>query len=108
MADILNIPPPTKEVKPRQRSINISDLFLTRFSPPWTRPPSLPAYTWRNWVMNQPVAMAYRETLIANILSLDWAITPRDATYKKELDATVKYYTKLLNEGGYYLGTDFS
>ena len=108
MADILNIPPPTKEVKPRQRSINISDLFLTRFSPPWTRPPSLPAYTWRNWVMNQPVAMAYRETLIANILSLDWAITPRDATYKKELDATVKYYTKLLNEGGYYLGTDYT
>ena len=106
--DILNIPPPTKETKPRQRSINISNLFLTRFSPPWTRPPSLPAYTWRNWVMNQPVAMAYRETLIANILSLDCAITHRDATYKKELDATVKYYTKLLDNGGYYLGTDYT
>lgn len=108
MTQILNIPAPTKESKPRQRSINISDLFLTRFSPPWTRPPSLPAYTWRNWVLNQPVAMAYRETLIANILSLDWNITPRDAKYKKELEATVKYYTSLLNDGGNYLGTDYT
>jgi hypothetical protein len=108
MTQILNIPAPTKEAKPRQRSINISDLFLTRFSPPWSRPPSLPAYTWRNWVLNQPIAMAYRETLIATILNLDWKITPRNATYKKELDATVKYYTKLFEQGGNYLGTDYT
>lgn len=108
MTQILNIPAPTKEKHPKQRSINISDLFLTRFSPPWTRPPSLPAYTWRNWVLNQPVAMAYRETLIASLLNLDWKITPRNATYKKELDATVKYYTRLFQQGGDYLGTDYT
>lgn len=108
MTQILNIPAPTKETKPRQRSINISDLFLTRFSPPWTRPPSLPAYTWRNWVLNQPVAMAYRETLIATMLNLEWKITPRNAVYKKELEATVKYYTRLLENGGNYLGTDYT
>ena len=108
MTQILNIPAPTKEKHPKQRSINISDLFLTRFSPPWTRPPSLPAYTWRNWVLNQPVAMAYRETLIANLLNLDWKITPRNAVYKKELEATVKYYTRLLQQGGNYLGTDYT
>jgi hypothetical protein len=108
MTSILNIPQPTKETNPRQRSINISDLFLTRFTPPWSRPPSLPAYTWRNWVMNQPVAIAYRETLIANCLSLDWKITPRDASYKKELEATTRYYTKLFEHGGEYLGTDYS
>ena len=108
MTNILTIPAPTKETKPRQRSINISDLFLTRFSPPWTRPPSLPAYTWRNWVLNQPMAMAYRETLIANLLNLDWKITPRNATYKKELEATVKYYTRFLQQGGEYLGTDYT
>lgn len=108
MTNILTIPAPTKETKPRQRSINISDLFLTRFSPPWTRPPSLPAYTWRNWVLNQPVAMAYRETLIANLLNLEWKITPRNATYKKELEATVKYYTRFLQQGGEYLGTDYT
>lgn len=108
MTQILNIPAPTKESKPRQRSINISDLFLTRFSPPWTRPPSLPAYTWRNWVLNQPIAMGYRETLIANLLNLDWKITPRNATYKKELEATTKYYTRFLQNGGEYLGTDYT
>lgn len=108
MTSILDIPAPTKETKPRQRSINISDLFLTRFSPPWTRPPSLPAYTWRNWVLNQPVAMAYRETLIASLLNLDWKVTPRNATYKKELEATVKYYTRLFQQGGEYLGTDYT
>lgn len=108
MTNILTIPAPTKETKPRQRSINISDLFLTRFSPPWTRPPSLPAYTWRNWVLNQPMAMAFRETLIANLLNLDWKITPRNATYKKELEATVKYYTRFFQQGGEYLGTDYT
>lgn len=108
MTQILNIPAPTKETHPRQRSINISDLFLTRFSPPWTRPPSLPSYTWRNWVLNQPIAMAYRETLIANILNLDWKITPRNATYKKELEAATKYYTRLFQQGGHYLGTDYT
>ena len=105
---ILNIPQPTKESHPRQRSINISDLFLTRFTPPWSRPPSLPAYTWRNWVLNQPVATAYKETLIANILALDWKITPRDASYKKELEPTIRYYTHLIQDGGNYLGTDYS
>lgn len=108
MTSILNIPQPTKEKHPRQRSINISDLFLTRFTPPWSRPPSLPAYTWRNWVMNQPIAISYRETLIANCLSLDWKITPKDSAYKKELDPTIRYYTKLFQNGGNYLGTDYS
>ena len=108
MTNIINLPEPTKETKPGQRSINISDLFLTRFSPPWTRPPSLPATIWRTWVLNQPVAMAYRETLIASLLNLDWKVTPRNATYKKELEATVKYYTRLFQHGGDYLGTDYT
>ncbi len=105
---IYDVPQPSKEKHPRQRSINISDLFLTRFTAPWSRPPSLPAYAWRAWVANQPVAISYRETLIANLLSLDWKITPRDGTYKRELDPAIRYYTKLLNDGGNYLGTDYS
>lgn len=108
MTNILNIPEPTKQKKPRQRSVDVSDLYLTRFTPPWSRPPTLPASTWRAWVLNQPVAMAYRETLIATILNLDWNITPRNAVYKKELEATTKYYTRLLEQGGNYLGTDYT
>lgn len=108
MPSILNIPSPSKE--PRQKSIDISDLFLTRFTPPWSRPASMPAQVWRNWVLMQPVAVVCRETLIANLLSLDWKITPINSKYKEELEPTVKYYTKLFQNGGDYpgLGLDFS
>lgn len=108
MTSILNVPMPTSA--PRQKSIDISDLFLTRFTPPWSRPASLPAYNWRMWVLNQPVAIVCRETLIANLLALDWKITPVNSKYKEELEPTIKYYTKLLKMGGQYpgLGLDFS
>lgn len=108
MASILNVPVPTSA--PRQKSIDISDLFLTRFTPPWSRPASLPAQAWRMWVLNQPVAIVCRETLIANLLALDWKITPVNSNYKEELDPTIKYYSKLLKNGGSYpgLGLDFS
>ncbi len=103
---IVNVPMPSKE--PGQRSINITDLFITRWTPPWSRPPSLPAYTWRAWVMNQPVAIACREVLISLLTGLDWNISARDADDKETLAPSIKYYTKLLNHGGYYLGTDFT
>lgn len=103
---ITNIPMPTKERG--QRSINVTDLFITRWTPPWARPPSLPAYTWRAWVLNQPIAETAREVLISMITGLDWKISARDGDKKDELDATVKYYTKLFEHGGEYLGTDWS
>lgn len=107
-ATILQAPVPTKESG--QRSVNISDLYLTRFTPPWSRPASLPAYTWRAWVMNQPVALVCRETLIANLEALDWKIIPRNMKYKEELEPVARYYTKLIEKGGNYpeLGLDYS
>lgn len=103
---IVNVPMPSKE--PGQRSINITDLFITRWTPPWSRPPSLPAYTWRAWVMNQPVAIACREALISMLSGMDWIIAAKDSDDKDELAATIKYYTKLFSRGGYYMGTDWS
>jgi hypothetical protein len=103
---VVNVPMPTKE--PGQRGINITDLFITRWTPPWARPPSLPAYTWRAWVMNQPVAIACREVLISMLIGLDWSISARDANDKDDLAPTIRYYTKLFNNGGYYLGSDFT
>lgn len=110
MASILNVPAPSKETRPRQKSIDVSDLFLTRFTPPWSRPSTLPANSWRAWVLNQPVAIVCRETLVANLLGLDWKITPINSKYKEELEPTVRYYTKLFSQGGNYagLGLDFS
>ncbi len=103
---VVNVPMPSKE--PGQRSINITDLFITRWTPPWARPPSLPAYTWRAWVLNQPVAIACREVLISLLTGLEWNISARDADDKEALAPSIKYYTKMLNHGGYYLGTDFT
>lgn len=105
---LFNYPKPTKE--PGQRSIDIDDLYLYRLSPPWSRPSTLPANVWRQWVLNQPVAIVCRETLIASLLSLDWKITPRNSNYQEELEPTIKYYTRLLTKGGDYgaLQLDYS
>jgi hypothetical protein len=110
MTSLLRIPAPDKAKHPRQKSVDINDLFLTRFMPPWSRPASLPANTWRAWVLNQPVAIDCRETLIASTLALDWKITPIDSNYQQELDGTIKHYTKLFKNGGNYpgLGLDYS
>jgi hypothetical protein len=103
-----NYPQPSKEKN--QRSIDISDLFLTRFTAPWSRPSTLPANVWRSWVLQQPVAIVCRETLVATLLSLDWKITPRNSKYQEELEPTIRYYTKLLTNGGDYgaLGLDYT
>lgn len=89
---------PTRE--PHQRSTNLSEAYLTRFTPAWQRPIGWNTNMWRAWVMNQPIAIICRETLIANLLSLNWKITPKDMSYKTELDATIRYYTKLFENGG--------
>lgn len=105
---IYNYPHPTKE--PRQRSIDLEDLYLTRFTPPWSRPATLSGNVWRAWVLQQPVAMVCRETLVATLLSLDWKITPRNSKYQEELEPTIRHYTKLFSNGGDYggLGLDYS
>lgn len=105
MVALQNIPAPSKE--PKQRSLNYSDIYLTKYMPPWSHVGSLPANTWRAWVLNQPIAMVCRETIIAYLLSLDWKITPRDSKMYDELRPTIKYYTKLIERGGYALGTDY-
>lgn len=101
MTDITNLPQPSKE--PQQRSISYNDMYMTRFMPPWSHPGSLGANVWRSWVLNEPIAMVCRETIIAYLLSLDWKITPRDSDMYDELKPTIKYYTKLIENGGFYL-----
>lgn len=104
---VLQIPEPTKE--PRQRSINKEDIYLTRYITPWTRPYQPTAETWRWWVFNEPIAMICRETLIANILALDWEIAPRKSEDREELKAVTRHYTRLLEKGGdYYEGFDWT
>ena len=92
---------------PGQRSLNLDDAYLWRYVAPWSRPASYSADIWRNFVKMQPVAVICRETLIANLLSLDWKISPRDSTQQDELRPTIRYYTKLIEQGAYG-GLDYS
>lgn len=93
-----NGPAPTRE--PRQRSLSLDDVSLSRYIYPWSRPASLSADVWRSWVFNQPVAMICRETLIANFLSLEWKIVARDSKQQDELKPMIRHYTRLLEHGG--------
>lgn len=101
-----NIPDPDKEKK--QRSLDFSDVMLTKFMPPWSHVGLLSATQWRAWVMGEPIAMICRETIVAYILSLDFKITPRDSKQYDELRPTIRHYTKLLEHGGYANGIDYT
>lgn len=104
--NILNVPVPTKEKG--QRSLSAQDAYFTRFIPSWTFPSGLSPSQWRQFVQMQPVAVDFRDTLIATLHSLDWKITPRDSDMRDELKMSVRYHTKLLEKGGNWLGLDWT
>lgn len=106
MADILSIPAPTKEKG--QRSLSVEDAYFARFVPSWTFPSGLSPAQWRFWVRTQPVAIDFRDTLIASIQSLDWKITPRDSDMRDELRNATRYHTRLLERGGNWLDLDWT
>jgi len=91
--------PPVKTKKPHQKSVDINP-FLWRMLPKWNQPEWYEADAWRKIVRAQPVAMLCRETLIANVLDLDWKIEPRDSNQRDELRNEMDYYTGLLQHNG--------
>jgi len=83
--------------------------YLTRYVPDFITPKWLEAYNWRVFVANQPIAVVCRETLISNLLDLDWAVVPRDSTQQDERKDEIKYYARMLeNASGYYSDFDFT
>lgn len=104
--NILSVPLPTKEKG--QRSLSAEDAYFTRFIPSWTFPSGLSPNQWRSFVKMQPVAVNFRDTLIMNIQSLDWKITPRDSELRDELKNSVRYHTDLLAHGGRWLDIDWT
>ena len=85
--------------KPGQRSPQIAP-YLYRFAPTFSRPEWYAAAAWRRIVRAQPVAILSRETLIANIIDLDWKIEPRDGNQRDELKDEIDYYTQLFEYNG--------
>ncbi len=82
-----------------QRAIHLSP-YLNRTVPYWRHPGYYEGRQWRSVVLNQPIAIICRDTLISNMLSRDWAVRLREPE-DTELDATKKEidrYTKILTE----------
>lgn len=96
-------PEPTREKN--QRSIDLPT-YLTRILPMWGNPSWLNADAWRTIVMRQPLAVACRETLIANLIALDWKIEPRDSTKRDEHKKEIEYYEKFFENTGDYDWTE--
>lgn len=85
---------PTK--KEGQYSIDLPN-YLVRIIPGWGAPSWYDAERWRKVVQDQPIASICRDTLIANVTSLDWKISPRDSSMLDELKSEIEYYTKLFS-----------
>ena len=88
----------------RQRAISLSS-YLQRWIPYWGHPGWLNAERWRAFVRNQSVAIITRDTLITNMLSMNWQITAKDSADgdKREIRKAIDYYTDLFT----YLEGDF-
>lgn len=83
-----------------QRSLDLSNMYLSRILPQWKQPDWLQADAWRYVVANQPFATICREAIIQRTINLDWKIDARDANRRDELKSDIDYYTKLLSNDG--------
>src|SRR3990167_2247977 len=94
------MPPPSREKG--QRSLDLPDIYFNRILPLWRQPEWYHADMWRNVVASQPFAMVAKDTIIQNVLALDWKIEPRDSTQRDELKSDIDYYTKFFENNGNY------
>jgi len=98
----------TPSSHPNQKQATAEDAYLFRIYGSWSQPASYSAATWRKVVANQPVAVLCRDTLISNILALDWAITPRDSSMLDEVRGAVRHYTNIIERAGYGSDLDYT
>lgn len=83
--------------------------YLLRIVPEFINPKWQEAAYWRAFVQSQPIAVICRETLIANLLALDWTIVARDSNQQDELRPKILEYTKLFeNADAYYSDLDYT
>lgn len=93
------LPLPSREKN--QRSLSIEP-YIDRILPAWGQPDWLDGDVWRRIVARQPIAVICRDTLISNIVSMDWKIEAVDSTLRDELKEEITYYTKLIMYTGEY------
>ncbi|KKL78421.1 hypothetical protein LCGC14_2024990, partial [marine sediment metagenome] len=79
----------------RQRAISLT-AYLQRFIPYWGHPGWLEAARWRQFVRNQPIAIICRETLVENLLSMDWKISAKESEDdSKKTKDDAEWYTDM-------------
>lgn len=78
-----------------QRAIHLPT-FLNRILPYYTQPAWLEANRWRQFVRNQSIAVISRDTLIQNMLHMEWDIVPREPDNNlTKIKKAVDYYKEL-------------
>jgi hypothetical protein len=92
-------PTPTREKG--QRSLQLED-YLQRILPQWRTPEWMLADAWRSAVANQPIATVCRDTLIANLIAMDWKIEAVDSTKRDEYKDEIDYYEDFFRNTGDY------
>ena len=102
--ETLLVPKDPAEQPEDQRAIHLPT-FLNRILPYYTQPAWLEAERWRAFVRNQSIAIITRDTLISNMLNMDWDIVPRDADEARDtkMKKAIDYYKELFT----YLEGDF-
>jgi hypothetical protein len=85
-----------------QISLDLADNFLTRSLTAWMRPDWYSSKAWRNFVLKQPIAIDCKETLIAQISSLDWKVDAVDPNMRDEYKADIDYYTQFFDRNQDY------
>jgi hypothetical protein len=100
----LSVPAKVDETPVDQRAVQLPN-FLLRILPSYGTPQWLQADMWRSFVRNQPLAVICRDTLISNLLALDWKVSARNAEDEglPRIKNAVDYYTELFT----YLEGDF-
>lgn len=87
----------------------ITQPYLNRFISRWVHPTGITGERWRQVVLNQPLAVVCRDTLISDLLYMEWAIVPKDADSSKASSrADIQYYTDLFEtaDGGFDAHTE--
>ena len=92
---------PIPDREKNQRSIDLP-LYLQRIIPLFNQPAWFNGGIWRRVVESQPIAVACREALISQMVTLDWKIEPKDSEKRDEYKDDIEYYSEFFTYTGEY------
>jgi hypothetical protein len=89
---------PSEPTEPKGQKAVQLEHYLYRWVPYWGAPQWLQADRWRHFVKNQSIAVICRDTLINNVLSMDWTLAARQSKDmgREDIREAIEFYTDLL------------